>query len=100
MCFLSHPIHLTWLQRLFLISQTEIHFKSITISDNSRDYGKFADGAMSDDGAIPKKAYQDCFQKWQWHWERCINAGGESFEGDKAHSVAGMSKIIIKKKQF
>jgi hypothetical protein len=40
--------------------------------------------------AIPKKAYQDCFQKWQRHWERCINAGGEYFEGDKAPSVAGM----------
>jgi hypothetical protein len=46
--------------------------------------------------AIPKKAYQDCFQKWQRRWERCINAGGEYFEGDKAHSVAGISEIIIK----
>jgi transposase len=25
--------------------------------------------------AIPKKTYQDCFQKWQRRWERCINAG-------------------------
>jgi hypothetical protein len=41
---------------------------------------------------IPKKAYQDCFQKWQQLWEWCINAGGEYFEGGKAHSVAGMSK--------
>jgi hypothetical protein len=46
--------------------------------------------------AILKKAYQDCFQKWQWRWERCINAGGEYFEGDKAHSFAGMSEKIIK----
>jgi hypothetical protein len=44
--------------------------------------------------AIPKKAYQDCFQKWQRHWKLCINAGGEYFEGDKAHSVAGMSETI------
>jgi hypothetical protein len=43
------------------------------------------------------KAYQDCFQKWQQCWEQCINAGGEYFEGDKAHSVAGMSEKIIKK---
>jgi hypothetical protein len=42
--------------------------------------------------AIPKKAYQDCCQKWQRRWELCINAGGEYFEGDTAHSVAGMSK--------
>jgi hypothetical protein len=35
----------------------------------------------------PKKAFQECFQKWQRRWERCINAGGEYFEGDKTHSV-------------
>jgi hypothetical protein len=56
------------------------------ISDVSRDYGKCT---------IPKKAYQDCFQKWQWHWEQCVNAGGEYFEGNTAHSVAGMSKKNI-----
>jgi hypothetical protein len=44
---------------------------------------------------ILKNAYQDCFQKWQWRWEWCNNAGGEDFEGDKAHSVAGMSEKII-----
>jgi hypothetical protein len=26
----------------------------------------------------------------QWHWEPCINAGGEYFECHKPHSVAGM----------
>jgi hypothetical protein len=50
--------------------------------------------------AIPKNVYQDCFQKWQWCWELCINAGGEYFVGDKPHSFAGMSEKIIKKKQF
>jgi hypothetical protein len=34
--------------------------------------------------------YQHCFQKW----EQCITAGGEYFEGDKAHSVAGMSEKL------
>jgi hypothetical protein len=46
---------------------------------------------------IPKNVYQDCFQKWQWHWEQCINAGGEYLEGNKAHSVAGICEKIIKK---
>jgi hypothetical protein len=46
--------------------------------------------------AIPKKVYQGFFQKWQRRWERCINAGGEYYEGNKAHSVAGMSEKIIK----
>jgi hypothetical protein len=45
--------------------------------------------------AIPKKAYQDYFQKWQRHWERCINAGGEYSEGENAYSVAGISEKII-----
>jgi hypothetical protein len=45
---------------------------------------------------IQKKAYQDCFQKWQQHWEHCIDAGRECFEGDKAHSVADMSEKITK----
>jgi hypothetical protein len=47
---------------------------------------------------FPKKAYQDCLQKWQWHWERCINAGGEYLEDNKAHSVPGMSKRTIRKR--
>jgi hypothetical protein len=31
---------------------------------------------------ILKKVYLACFQTWQQHWEWCINAGGEYFEGD------------------
>jgi hypothetical protein len=46
---------------------------------------------------IPKKAYKDCFQKWQQRLERCINAGGKYFEGDKTHSVTGMSEKMINK---
>jgi hypothetical protein len=46
---------------------------------------------------ILENAYQDCFHKWQQRWERCFNAGGEYFEGDKAPSVAGMSKKNYKK---
>jgi hypothetical protein len=37
------------------------------------------------------------FQKWQQHWDWCINAGGEYLEGDKAPSVAVMSEKIIRK---
>jgi hypothetical protein len=71
----------------FFLFPKEIHFERTAISNNSRDYPKFADGVMRDP---KKKVYQDCFQKWQWCWEWCINAGGE-------YSVAGMSKTIIKK---
>jgi hypothetical protein len=54
------------------------------------------ENSQTDLFAIPKKAYQDYFHKWQWHWEQCFNAEGEYFEGDKTHS-AGMSKKITKK---
>jgi hypothetical protein len=43
---------------------------------------------------IKRKAYQDCFQEWQWRREWWINAGGEYFEGNKAQSVAGMPKKL------
>jgi hypothetical protein len=41
----------------FLISQTEIHFERMTISDESRDYGKFADGGTRK----PKKGIPELF---------------------------------------
>jgi hypothetical protein len=89
LCFFSHPTHLTSLWRHFLISQSEVHFERTTITDDSRDY---TENSQLELCAILKKVYQDCFQKWQWHWKQCINAGGEHSEGDKAHSVAGMTK--------
>jgi hypothetical protein len=72
---------------------TEIHFERTAISDDSRDYGIFADGATCD----PEKGVPGLFPEvamvlevvHQWRWEY--------FEGDKAHSVAGMSIKIIKK---
>jgi hypothetical protein len=59
----------------------------MTISDKSRNYGKFTDGATSD----PE---EDCFHKWQQHWDWCISAGGEYFVSNMAHSVAGMFKKL------
>jgi transposase len=41
----------------FFISQTEIRFERTTISDNSRDYGKFADRATRN----PEKGVQGLF---------------------------------------
>ena len=32
--------------------------------------------------AIPQNTFQDAFQNWKKRWERCINSGGEYFEGD------------------
>jgi hypothetical protein len=32
---------------------------------------------------IPRTDFQGCFQAWQKHWDRCIRAKGEYFEGDR-----------------
>jgi hypothetical protein len=31
---------------------------------------------------LTKQDFQDAFKKWQKHWERCIRAEGNYFEGD------------------
>jgi len=33
--------------------------------------------------AITKSDYQRCFHRWQEHWNKCIQAQGHYFEGDK-----------------
>jgi hypothetical protein len=35
--------------------------------------------------AITNSAYQRCFRRWQEHWNKCIQAQGHYFEGDKAN---------------
>jgi transposase len=34
---------------------------------------------------ILQNAIQDAFQNWKKFWKRCINSGGEYFEGDKSY---------------
>jgi hypothetical protein len=34
--------------------------------------------------SIPKEAFQEHFQNWKKHWEKCIKSGREFFKGDKA----------------
>jgi len=29
--------------------------------------------------------FNECFQKWQNHWDRCIQAQGDYFEGDSTN---------------
>jgi hypothetical protein len=82
--------------RLFVISQTEIHFERTTISDNSRDYGKFAEGATCN----PEKGIPGLFPEVATTLVTVHHAEGEYFEGYKARSVVSMSKKIIKKNSF
>jgi len=34
--------------------------------------------------AITESAFQEAFQQWKKHWERCITSSGDYFEGDSA----------------
>jgi hypothetical protein len=90
LCFLSHPTHLTWFQ------QTFSYFPNWNLLWKNDDFRQESmENLQTELCTVPKKAYQDCFQKWQQCWEWCISAGGGYFEGDKAHSVASFSKNII-----
>jgi hypothetical protein len=64
----------------------------MTISDNIRDYRKFAGRATRD----PKKGIPGLFPEVAAALGAMHNVGGEYFEDDKAQSVAGMSEKIIK----
>jgi len=35
--------------------------------------------------AITKSDYRRCFRQWQEHWNKCIQAQGHYFEGDKTN---------------
>ena len=43
--------------------------------------------AMRQLRAITKSDYQRCFRQWQehWNWNKCIQAQGHYFEGDKTN---------------
>ncbi|PNF22745.1 hypothetical protein B7P43_G06664 [Cryptotermes secundus] len=38
--------------------------------------------AMAQLHAIPKEAFQDCFQRWKDHWANCVESQGAYLEGD------------------
>jgi transposase len=39
---------------------------------------------LADLRSIPNEAFQKCFEGWRKCWERCIQSGGDYFEGDNA----------------
>jgi hypothetical protein len=47
---------------------------------------------------IPQNAFQDMFQNWKKRWKRCIDSGGEYFEGDKSYEVVSLSINALKRK--
>jgi transposase len=42
------------------------------------------ENSLQDLRAIPQNTFQDAFQNWKKHWERCINSRWEYCEGDKS----------------
>ena len=37
-------------------------------------------------GMLREKDFQQVFQQWQWHWDRCVAAQGDYFEWDAAQT--------------
>jgi len=37
-------------------------------------------------GKLREQDFQHTFQQWQWHWDRCVAAQGNYFEGDTAQT--------------
>jgi hypothetical protein len=90
------PLHVNYLSQLIVSLKNTCTTILLALTTNQTTIEEITENSQTELRAIPKKAYQDCFQKWPRRWERCINAGGEYFEGDKADSVAGTFEKIIK----
>jgi len=43
------------------------------------------DNVMKQLRTITKSDYQRCFRQWQERWNKCIQAQGHYFEGDKTN---------------
>jgi hypothetical protein len=37
-------------------------------------------------GKLQEQDFQHAFQQWQQHWDRCVAAQGDYFEGDAAQT--------------
>jgi hypothetical protein len=37
-------------------------------------------------GMLREQDFQHASQQWQWHWDRCVAAQGDYFEGDAAQT--------------
>jgi hypothetical protein len=47
---------------------------------------------------IPQNVFQDAFQNWKKRWKRCIDSGGEYFEGGKSYYIVSLSINVLKRK--
>jgi hypothetical protein len=47
--------------------------------------------------AVKKSDYQRCFHQWQEHWNKCIQAEGHYFEGDKTQLAIKSTLSLTKK---
>jgi hypothetical protein len=66
---------------LYLVPKGEIHPERSPISDGRGDKVKFATGPSR----YPAKHVPGRVPELEKRWERCINSGGEYFEGDKSN---------------
>jgi hypothetical protein len=44
---------------------------------------------------LMRNDFQQCFQSWKSHWDRCINAEGYCFEGDEDIEILSYGRGIL-----
>ena len=42
--------------------------------------------SQNDLGTLREQDFQHMFQQWQWHWDQCVAAHWDCFEGDAART--------------
>jgi hypothetical protein len=67
-----HPPHFSLFPRLKIKLKCR-HFDTIEVVEAE---------SQAMQNTLTEHDFQDAFKKWQTHWERCIRAEGDYFEGD------------------
>jgi hypothetical protein len=68
------------LSRLFPVSQPKTTLKGCHIQTTEG----IQENVITELRAITESTFQDAFQQWKKHWEKCIASRGDYSEGDSA----------------
>jgi hypothetical protein len=74
----THPTCLTWPPETFLFPQLKIKLKGRRLDTTEVIEAKL----QAVLNTLTEHDFQDAFKKWQTHWEWCIRAEEDYFEGD------------------
>ena len=64
---------------LFVVSKTKETYKRTEIYKTIE---QIKTASLEELKAIPKSAYEKCFEDWKKRWHKCIVSEGDYFQGD------------------